>query len=244
MTVSSRHTSTPIMLIPGYWLGSWAFDSVTARLNSLGHPAYGVTLPGLASTQVSRESIHFSQHVEYVTEMLKAVHTPVVLVAHSGAGAVATAVADAIPQVLKRIIYVDSGPVSSGMIPRPDLSPKGIELPFPGFDALRASGASTVGLSSHEMSHIAARAVPHPVGAICEPVELHHEQRHHVPATMVCCSVSSATVRQLASAGQAMFAPLNDLTDLTLLDLRTGHWPMFSESYRLANLIAQEADRP
>jgi hypothetical protein len=39
-----------------------------------------------------------------------------------------------------------------------------------------------------------------------------------------------------------MFAALNDLTDLTLVDLPTGHWPMLSRPDDLADLIAALAD--
>jgi hypothetical protein len=55
--------------------------------------------------------------------------------------------------------------------------------------------------------------------------------------------VPGDTVRELAAAGAPMFAPLNDLTDVTLVDLPTGHWPMLSRPSDLANVIAQQASR-
>jgi hypothetical protein len=39
-----------------------------------------------------------------------------------------------------------------------------------------------------------------------------------------------------------MFAPINDLSDVTFVDLPTGHWPMFSESDALAELIARAVE--
>jgi hypothetical protein len=59
---------------------------------------------------------------------------------------------------------------------------------------------------------------------------------------MICCSASSQTVRSLATEGNPMFAPINDLSDVTFVDLPTGHWPMFSESDALAELIARAVE--
>jgi hypothetical protein len=36
-----------------------------------------------------------------------------------------------------------------------------------------------------------------------------------------------------------MFAPLRDLTDVTYVDLPTGHWPMWSRPEDLATLIEE-----
>ena len=243
MMTSHSPKSAPILLIPGYWLGAWAWDAVTARLTELGHRAEAVTLPGLESVAASRESVRFADHVAYVADRITALGGCVVLVAHSGAGAIATAVADRMPDTLARIVYVDSGPVADGTVPRPDVTDADAELPFPGFDALATSGVSPEGLFASDRTRIEASAVPHPAGAVREVVTLHDPRRNAVPTTMVCCSAPSNTVRELAAAGVPMFAPLNNLTDLTLIDLPTGHWPMFSRPVDLANVIAQEAIR-
>ena len=42
-----------IMLIPGAWMGAWAWEPVTERLRALGHPVHPVTLPGLSWTLVN-----------------------------------------------------------------------------------------------------------------------------------------------------------------------------------------------
>ncbi|GAP80275.1 hypothetical protein Y09_3133 [Brachybacterium sp. SW0106-09] len=38
-----------------------------------------------------------------------------------------------------------------------------------------------------------------------------------------------------------MFAAVNDLIDVQIVDLPTGHWPMWSRSEDLANAIAAAA---
>ncbi|MDR0990656.1 MAG: alpha/beta hydrolase [Propionibacteriaceae bacterium] len=233
----------PILLIPGYWLGAWAWDGVTARLTELGHQAEAVTLPGLESLNTPRESVRFADHVAYVTDRIVALGGRVGLVAHSGAGAIATVVADRMPEALVRLVYVDSGPVADGTVPRPDVTETDVELPFPGLDALAAAGVSSEGLTDADRTRLAERAVPHPAGAVRQAVVLRDRRRNNVPTTMVCCSASSDAVRELAAAGAPMFAPLNDLTKVTLVDLATGHWPMFSRPTELADLIATEMIR-
>lgn len=233
----------PILLVPGYWLGAWAWDTVSARLAELGHQAEAVTLPGLESADAARASVTFSDHVASVVERVHAFSSPVMLVAHSGAGAVATAVTDAMPQALARVVYVDSGPVANGTVPRPGLTSRDTELPFPGLDALAAQGVSSDGLAEASRAALSARAVPHPAGPCREPIVLRDPHRHTVPTTVVCCTMPGSRMRELAASGHPAFAALNELTDLTVVDLPTGHWPMLSRPADLADVIAREAER-
>jgi hypothetical protein len=77
--------------------------------------------------------------------------------------------------------------------------------------------------------------VPHPVGALTERIELRNPRRNDVPATVICCSFPSAVVAQ--ATDDTIFAPLRDLTDVSYVDLPTGHWPMWSKPEELATVI-------
>lgn len=76
-----------------------------------------------------------------------------------------------------------------------------------------------------------------------QPVALSNPRRHAVPTTLVCCSLPSAQVREWAGAGHPMFAEVALLEDVTLVDLPTGHWPMWSRPADLAEAIREEAAR-
>lgn len=242
-TVTDEHPQRPLVLLPGYWLGGWAWDEVLRSLTERGHPAEAVTLPGLDPADTARDRVRFADHVRHVIERLDAQPGPSVLVAHSGSGAVATAVADAVPDRLARIVYVDSGPCADGWVPVPDLPNEAVEVPFPGLDALAADGASTEGIEGPQRDGFEQRAVPQPAGACREPIRLTDPRRNAVPATLVCCSLGSDTIRELADQGAPMFAAVNDLTDRTWIDLPTGHWPMFSRPADLARILSDEATR-
>jgi pimeloyl-ACP methyl ester carboxylesterase len=239
----TRDTPSPVILVPGYWLGAWAWDAVAERLRAAGHPVTAVTLPGLESAATPRTDLHFADHVDAVLRLLPAAGGPAVLVAHSGAGAVATAVLDAAPERVSRVIYVDSGPTADGTVPRPDLTAETVELPLPAFGDLEAGGASLAGLDDETLRAFRRRAVPHPAGPVREPVALGNPRRHGVPATLVCCSLTSETVRALAAAGEPMVAAVAELADVDYVDLPTGHWPMWSRPDDLAEAIATAAGR-
>ena len=38
-------STTPIVLVPGFWLGAWAWDEVAAALRADGHEVTALTLP-------------------------------------------------------------------------------------------------------------------------------------------------------------------------------------------------------
>jgi pimeloyl-ACP methyl ester carboxylesterase len=245
MTASTARTAAlpPIVLVPGYWLGAWVWDAVRDRLTALGHRTTAVTLPGLESADAARTRVTFADHVTAVAEAVRMLPGPVVLVAHSGAGAVATAVADRMPAAFARIVYVDSGPVADGQVPRPDVAAAVADLPVPTFAEFTAMGISDDGLDDAARARFQRLAVPHPAGAVRDTVHLDDPARNRIPTTVICCSIPSSAIRELAGSGPSMFAPLNEIADLTLVDLPTGHWPMLSRAGDLADLVSSEARR-
>jgi hypothetical protein len=60
-------TSAPIILVPGFWLGAWAWDEVAAALRAGGHDVNALTLPGLESADIERSAITLSDHVDAIT---------------------------------------------------------------------------------------------------------------------------------------------------------------------------------
>ena len=64
--------SAPIILVPGFWLGAWAWDEVADKLRADGQHVIALTLPGLESTDADRSSIHFADHVEAIVRAIEA----------------------------------------------------------------------------------------------------------------------------------------------------------------------------
>ena len=79
-------TSAPIILVPGFWLGAWAWDEVAERLRADGHDVTALTLPGMESKDADRSKITFQDHVDAIIGALEAADTPAVLAVHSATG--------------------------------------------------------------------------------------------------------------------------------------------------------------
>ncbi len=74
-----------------------------------------------------------------------------------------------------------------------------------------------------------------------EPVHLGNDARRDVPTTIIACSFPSEAVMQMAREGHPMMAEVATLRDLKLVDLPTGHWPMWSRPADLAAAISDAA---
>lgn len=164
---------------------------------------------------------------------------PVVLVAHSGAGFPASVMLDRDPAAVARVVYVDSGPAGDGAV-LADLPPEVTELPLPPFEQL-AEQASLDGLSEHDLQQFRDRAVPEPGPVVRAQVRVGNPDRLGVPATILACSMPSEVMLQLAREGHPMMAEVARLRDLEVVDLPTGHWPMWSRPAELAAAISQAA---
>ncbi|WP_312180677.1 alpha/beta hydrolase [Arthrobacter sp.] len=235
MTTDSK--SPTILLIPGHWLGAWAWDEVLEHLAAKGVRAVPVTLPGLDATDPDRASRTLQDQSAAVEQVLATDSGPVVIVAHSGANAPVSLVLDRHPNQIRRVIWVDSGPVASGTVFAPDAPAEMEELPLPPFEAL-SQQASLEGLNADVLERFRTRAVPEPGPVLRQSVELSNEARFKVPTTLVCCSIPSTQMMELADSGHPMFAEVARLENLDLIDLPTGHWPMWSRPADLAEVLA------
>jgi pimeloyl-ACP methyl ester carboxylesterase len=118
-------TTAPIILVPGFWLGAWAWDEVADALRADGHDVTALTLPGLESADADRSAITMSDHVDAVYEAVRAADAPVVLAVHSGTGFAGYAASDSVPERIAAMVYVDSAPGIGAM--DPDF--EGVEMP-------------------------------------------------------------------------------------------------------------------
>lgn len=238
-------TSSPtIILIAGHWLGAWAWDEVLEHLNT-GH-AIAMTLPGLDEDDSERAAKTLDDQAAAVLDVFArhgiSEDQPATIVAHSGANAPVSLVLDRHPELVERVVWVDSGPVAAGSVFAPDLPEEVEELPLPPLDVL-AQQASLEGLSAEVLERFRSRAVPEPGPVLRQPVELTNDARRKVRTTLVCCSIPSAQVLELARSGHATFAEVANIEHLDIIDLPTGHWPMWSRPRDLAEAI-QSAGSP
>lgn len=233
-----RTRTVHVVLVPGFWLGAWAWDRVLPGLRAAGLEPHPVTLPGLESPDADRSRVTFDDHVRAVLDVVATLDGDIVLVGHSGGGMVVQHVLDRAVDRVGRVVYVDSGPLRAGSAIDPGAT--GADHPLPTWDEFAAQGSSAEGLDEELRAEISRRAVPHPARVASAPADPRDPRRLGVPATIICTSISSDAVQGMFGAG-VIPAEVPDMTDVTYVDLPTGHWPMLSRPDDLAAAIAAAA---
>jgi pimeloyl-ACP methyl ester carboxylesterase len=229
--------SAPIVLVPGFWLGAWAWDEVADSLRADGHDVTALTLPGLESADADRSSITLADHVDAICEAVEAAGRPVVLAVHSASGFSGYAASDRIPERIAAMVYVDSAPGKGAL--DPDFAD--VEKPLVWENI--AEEENLDGLSDEQMETFRQRAVPVPGGVLREGAELTNDARLDVPSTVICTGYTSAQVKEAVEAGYTWLGGLTELRDVTWVDLPTSHWPMWSRPQELAGIIGDVARR-
>jgi pimeloyl-ACP methyl ester carboxylesterase len=229
-------TTAPIVLVPGFWLGAWAWDEVAAALRADGHDVTALTLPGLESADADRSAITMSDHVDAICDSVRAAGAPVVLAVHSGAGASGYAASDRFPELIAAMVYVDSGPATGPLDPDFDA----VEKPLPSPEELEAE-ENLDGLTEEQLETFRRRAVPEPGGALREAAELTNDARLDVPSTAICTGFTSDQYKAAVKEGYAWLGGFAELRNVTWVDLPTSHWPMWSRPRELAGIIGDVA---
>ncbi len=230
--------TTPIVLVPGFWLGAWAWDDVADALRADGHDVRALTLPGLESADADRSSIRATDHVDAICDAVNAAGRSVVLAVHSGTGFTGYAASDRLPERIAAMVYVDSAPGKGAM--GPDFA--GVEMPLDWASIEKEENLD--GLSEEQRETFRRRAVPQPGGVLREAVELTNDARLDIPSTVICTGFPSEEVQAYAEKhNPAWLAGLAELRDVTWIDLPTSHWPMWSRPQELAAIVGDVGRR-
>jgi pimeloyl-ACP methyl ester carboxylesterase len=227
-----------IILIPGFWLDASSWDEVAPALRQAGHRVQALTLPGMESKDADRSEITLRDHIDAVVAVIDATgpaDAKVVLVGHSGGGAIAHAAADARPGRVARVIYVDSLPLGEGGLINDELPVENGEVPLPDWSLFEKE--DLVDLDGDLRAAFRARAIPTPVHVTSDRQHLSDERRYDVPATVIACEFSGAQLREWMAQDHPGLRELAKVRDVGYVDLPTGHWPQFTKPGELGQAI-------
>ena len=230
-----------IILVPGFWLDASSWSEVTPPLVTTGHRVHPLTLPGLDAVDAPRAGIGLRDHIDAVVAVIDRIAAPVILVGHSGGGAIIHAAVDARPNQVARAVYVDSGPLGDGDSINDGLAADGDDLPLPPWEDFE--DADLVDLDDGLRAAFRARAIPEPRAVAYDAQQLQDERRYNVPATIITCQFPSAQLKELILAGHPYVAELARMRDVEYVDLPTGHWPQFTKPAELGMAILAAVDR-
>ncbi|MFE7135099.1 alpha/beta fold hydrolase [Streptomyces sp. NPDC057638] len=228
------------VLVAGAWLGSWAWDEVVPVLREAGHGVHPVTLSGVADKR--DVPVGPRTHVrDIVDEVERLDLRDVVLVGHSCAGIPVGQAAELIGDRLTRVVFVDASVPADGesFVSAWWEGPAKLEA------ALAANGGlwaplpeadfAGQGLTEEQIARIVGGATPHPGVSLADPAVL-TRPLGELSATYVKCLLDGAE-------------PGDDVAGLLtserwrLVELETGHWPMFSRPGELARILLATAGR-
>ncbi len=241
-----------LVLVPGFWLGAWAWQRVTAPLRAAGHEVYPLSLTGLADrVHLNGPGVTLDTHIDDIINLItyEDLHD-VVLVGHSAGGLAVTGAADRIPGRVASIVYVDSGTLPDGVsflsAQPPDERHKieqtvkergdGRQIPVPAFDPAEDPD-NLAGLSDADLRLMRDRCTPQPYGSATARVRLTSQARRDLPTPLVACTFTLDQVRAMLADRHPYVAELAEIGELLLHELPTGHWPMFSRPGDLAALL-------
>ncbi len=240
---------TAFVLVPGAWLGAWAWEDTARALRAQGHTALPLTLTGLGEyAGRGTPETDLETHIADITGFVERRDLrEVTLVAHSYAGAPVTGAAGRLGtgwSVWSTWTAHRSPPAcacSTSCHP-------GLRTSCAGRSQSTATGggcrcrpsrswrlsSSLDGLDENKRELLRTRATPQPFGTYEQRLTGPAEPSPGVDRVLVACN----DFRNLLDAGVPMLAFLSQ-PPWRRFDLCTGHWPMLSAPAELASVLGQ-----
>lgn len=223
-----------ILLVPGLWLDASSWDDVIPVLEAAGHRVQPLTMPGVGAAASDAADIGISDWVDAVVAELDALDSPAVLVGHSGGGNVVWAAAEARPEKVARVVFVDTVPPPDGAQISEFEIVDGV-IPFPGWDFFDDEDVADLDHDTRVRTAPLTRSVPARVPT--DPLPLRGDGRYGVPVTILSGGMDDPTFRQVITQWGPYAAEFEAIEDAEIVRLGTGHWPQFSKPRELAQAI-------
>jgi pimeloyl-ACP methyl ester carboxylesterase len=203
-----------------------------------GHRAHAVTLTGVGErAHLLHPQIDLETHITDVMAAMDAEElNDVVLVVHSYAGMLGTAVADRIPDRLRHLVYLDA------VLPKPGESWSSTHasatrnarmaaaLAHP-LHAFPAPDPSVFGLSDADHAWVQRRQTPQPGGPYTHVLEFDAQRVASVPRTFINCTTPPLGTIDVSRQRMAdpKFWDGAWLPNSRVVNMATGHDPMVSD---------------
>ena len=222
------------LLVHGAWHGAWCWQRVLPRLMGAGHRAHAVTLTGVGErAHLLHPGIDLETHITDVTAAMDAEEMDeVVLVVHSYAGMLGTAVAER----LCHLVYLDA------VLPKPGESWSSTHASATRqaridaaqahpLHAFPAPDPAVFGLSDADHAWVQRRQIPHPGGPYSHALDFDPQRVASVPRSFINCTTPALGTIDVSR--QRMRDPKfwdgAWLPGSQVIDMPTGHDPMVSD---------------
>ena len=182
------------VLVHGAWVGGWCWRDIARGLRKQGHEVFTPTLTGLGErVHLMSPGINLQAHVTDILNVLRAEElSDVVLVGHSYGGMVIAGVADAFPDRIRSMVFLDAFVPENGQA-LVNLLPPGAPAPKPDGYVVPFFGAAMFGARPEVAAYVDARATPMPVACFIDPIKLTGGIDRVKAKTYVYCNVPAPT---------------------------------------------------
>jgi pimeloyl-ACP methyl ester carboxylesterase len=223
-----------ILLIAGLWLDGSAWDHVVPALESHGHRAVPLTLPGQGDGSTTAT---LGDQVAAVLAATDAASGTPLVVGHSAACSLAWLAADARPDKVAKVVLIGGFPSADGATYADFFEVHDGVMPFPGWDPF--DGPDSADLDEDARRRLAAAAIPVPEGVSKGIVRLSDDRRFDTPVLLVCPEFTPAQAQEWIDGGDV--PELAKAKNVDYVDIDSGHWPMFTKPIELARILADAA---
>jgi len=226
-----------ILLIAGLWLDGSSWNSVAAELGELGHRAVPITLPGQGDGNTSAT---LPDQIATVLAAVDAAEAKPLVVGHSAACNLAWLAADARPDKISKVALIGGFPSGDGSPYFADLPIQDGALAFPGWAMFE--GPDSADLDDAAKQAFTAAAIPLPEGVARGEIRLADQRRYEMPVVLICPEFSPGQAKEWIGNGQ--IPELAKSTNLSYVDIDSGHWPMITAPAELARILSRVAQEP
>jgi pimeloyl-ACP methyl ester carboxylesterase len=186
---------TDFVLVQGAWIAGWYWRPITQALRKLGHEAYAPTLTGLGERiHLMSPSINLDTHIADVVNLIEWEElSDIVLVGHSYGGMVITGVADALPDRIRSLVYLDAfvpknGEALLNFLPAGGPPPKVVNE-----YCLEPLPAAFFGATAEVAALVDASTTPMPIACFTQPLKLSGDIDRVKQKTYLYCNVPAPT---------------------------------------------------
>lgn len=236
------------LLVHGAWHGGWCWRDLVPQLTRAGHRVHAVTLTGVGERMhLMTPAITLETHITDVANAIEMEEMDeIVLVVHSYAGMIGTAIADRMPQRLRHLVYVDA------VVPKPGESWSSTHASTTREARVVAAEASPdfsfpppdpaiYGLSAHQYEWVKRRQTPHPGHTYQAALDFDPRRVAAIPRTFVSCTAPAlATIdaaRQRVTDRSFWDGAWHSGGGARMVEMKTGHDPMISAPAEFAHIL-------
>ena len=187
---------TNFVLVHGAWIGGFCWRPNAQALRKAGHEVYTPTMTGLGERiHLMNPSINLDTHITDVVNVIKYEElSDVVLVGHSYGGMVITGVADALPNKITSLVYLDAFMPENGQS-LVSLIPPGAPPPAPASEyTLAPLPGAAFGANREVAAYVDAHTTPHPTACFTQAIKLTSGTDRVKKKTYIYCNVPAPTV--------------------------------------------------